>query len=693
MARQKYVGKQAAEGDDILVLKDLRAFENVLPTLYVRLANKDGANGYAGLDASKEFSLQTLKPTAKMLDFDKSRRNTTILNAFGDLGTNENFTTYSYSTSIPSSPTTGVFQAPSGIKATGKIDNLIPVVPGFNYTLSLSAYSASAQQLLAIFNYKNAKGVQVGTADVADATWTLSSGWSNRTVTTRSPAGAAWVEIKFVHNNDGNLSAVTQAIATVEVRLDVFTSIERIRNWDASGVPKTALATAVQTSLNKADSAYQRPASGIPRTDLNTTDQGLLNEVSGATSDAASGNAGKLLEVASGGNITLPTPSVAGHAANKNYVDTEVGKKYTKPFEGIPRLDLETNIQSALSQVDNATTSALANRLALRSSTGTLQVGTPANASDAVTKLYADFATDSLGARIHARRQESVMTGPSGIRNAINGSNGAITFNWAGTFEVRGMMDPRYSSSTVLQLSMPATGVTIQGVAGAGSRTVTSSGITLNANETLFYAPDPFATGVVGSESSRWRIAGASSYQLPDEWIFVATNSALSVYWGDGQSTTPWNLNRGILRTANNNSNVNFGNGGYQRSLDRVQDGIFEFHYLGYWGTNASAGSGSFYVYVPITPKLNGVEYVSTAKFFTATGFMEWMGYVRINTNDTRAWVYMPTAGNDCRMRNVRTWDGVNGVGTGIPYIAEGPIDANGSLLSFSLRYPFTQSY
>lgn len=35
-----------------------------------------------------------------------------------------------------------------------------------------------------------------------------------------------------------------------------------------TGIPKTDMASAVQTSLGKADSAYQKPSGGIPKTDL-----------------------------------------------------------------------------------------------------------------------------------------------------------------------------------------------------------------------------------------------------------------------------------------------------------------------------------------------------------------------------------------------------------------------------------------
>lgn len=43
-----------------------------------------------------------------------------------------------------------------------------------------------------------------------------------------------------------------------------------------SGIPKTDLASGIQTSLNKADSAYQKPSSGIPETDLASAIRRLL---------------------------------------------------------------------------------------------------------------------------------------------------------------------------------------------------------------------------------------------------------------------------------------------------------------------------------------------------------------------------------------------------------------------------------
>ena len=58
----------------------------------------------------------------------------------------------------------------------------------------------------------------------------------------------------------------------------------------SGGIPKTDLATAVQTSLGKADTAYQKPSGGIPANDIASgvvpaVDNTLT--VSGAAADAA----------------------------------------------------------------------------------------------------------------------------------------------------------------------------------------------------------------------------------------------------------------------------------------------------------------------------------------------------------------------------------------------------------------------
>lgn len=65
-------------------------------------------------------------------------------------------------------------------------------------------------------------------------------------------------------NPDGN-GNVTVGMADIS---GLNTAINAKYTKPAAGIPKTDLASAVQTSLGKADSAYQRPSTGIPASDL-----------------------------------------------------------------------------------------------------------------------------------------------------------------------------------------------------------------------------------------------------------------------------------------------------------------------------------------------------------------------------------------------------------------------------------------
>lgn len=57
----------------------------------------------------------------------------------------------------------------------------------------------------------------------------------------------------------------------------------------SGGIPKTDLASAVQTSLGKADSAYQKPSGGIPSTDMTSAVQTSLGKADTAYQKPAGG--------------------------------------------------------------------------------------------------------------------------------------------------------------------------------------------------------------------------------------------------------------------------------------------------------------------------------------------------------------------------------------------------------------------
>ena len=103
--------------------------------------------------------------------------------------------------------------------------------------------------------------------------------------------------------------------------------------WDAKynkpsdGIPKTDLASAVQTSLGKADTAYQKPSGGIPKTDLASAVQTSLGKADSAVqSITATGDATGKATVSSGAasiGLTLKASGVSAGTYSAVTVNTK----------------------------------------------------------------------------------------------------------------------------------------------------------------------------------------------------------------------------------------------------------------------------------------------------------------------------------------------------------------------------------
>lgn len=96
------------------------------------------------------------------------------------------------------------------------------------------------------------------------------------------------------------------------------------------GIPKSDLASSVQTSLDKADTAYQKPNGGIPSTDMSSAVQTSLNKANTAYQKPLGG---------------IPSTDLA------SAVQTSLAKAnsaYQKPSNGIPSSDMTTQVQNAL---------------------------------------------------------------------------------------------------------------------------------------------------------------------------------------------------------------------------------------------------------------------------------------------------------------------------------------------------------
>ena len=166
-----------------------------------------------------------------------------------------------------------------------------------------------------------------------------------------------------------DISALTAHVANSDIHVTTTQKVAWNAKYDkpAEGIPKTDLASAVQTSLNKADTAlqehqdisalvshtqngnihvtseqksawsakYDKPTGGIPKTDLASSVQTSLNKADTALQEHQ--------------DISALTNHVANNSIHVTTDDkTAWNAKYNKPSSGIPKSDLASDIQTSL---------------------------------------------------------------------------------------------------------------------------------------------------------------------------------------------------------------------------------------------------------------------------------------------------------------------------------------------------------
>ena len=166
-----------------------------------------------------------------------------------------------------------------------------------------------------------------------------------------------------------DISALTAHVANSDIHVTTTQKATWNAKYDkpAEGIPKTDLASTVQTSLNKADSAlqehqdisdlvshtqnsnihvtseqktswsakYDKPSGGIPKTDLASSVQTSLDKADAAFQEHQ--------------DISALTNHVANNSIHVTTDDkTAWNAKYNKPSGGIPKSDLASDIQTSL---------------------------------------------------------------------------------------------------------------------------------------------------------------------------------------------------------------------------------------------------------------------------------------------------------------------------------------------------------
>ena len=218
----------------------------------------------------------------------------------------------------------------------------------------------------------------------------LASEWNNLWKETRlqgnNNTDGIVLLIELVEGNIGHLTNLDNLFADLESKVtahtgnsDIHVTSTQKTAWTAKydkpsgGIPKSDLASSVQSSLDKADSAlqqhqdisaltahvanndihvtttqkaawtakYDKPAEGIPKTDLASAVQISLGKADSALQEHQD------------------ISELTTHVANSNIHVTSEQKtvwsaKYDKPTSGIPKTDLVSSVQTSLDKADTA---------------------------------------------------------------------------------------------------------------------------------------------------------------------------------------------------------------------------------------------------------------------------------------------------------------------------------------------------
>ena len=293
--------------------------------------------------------------------------------------------------------------------------------------------------------------------------------------------------------------------------------------------------------------------------------------------------------------------------------------------------------------------------------------------------------------------------GGGGLRGA---SLAGIT--WSQPFYTGGGGKNNYHVANVYEISMPVNGTSVQGVGGAGNRSVSGGYLPLGAGESLYYIP-PYVSASGTSVAANFRVVGMTSqFFVPEEWILVAQRSnnttflsgnAYEVTWGDFERSIPWQQNSSLLRAgaAGAGGNVVLGTGSSQVIMHRIIDGWYESHFTFIWGSSATSPGGSLCFAVPVAPT-SGAQWNRSASG---------LGRIYINRSPVadyplwpevirgEQWLYFraPYDLANIRMARAQIWNGSDGSGaTAIPKYANtsGAIDVAGTTIEGEIRYMVT---
>lgn len=187
----------------------------------------------------------------------------------------------------------------------------------------------------------------------------------------------------------GTLFGITDAtVSKADLSTDLKNEINGKYTKPSTGIPKTDLASAVQTSLGKADSAVQKPSNP-------TTESAITINSSGAISTKPLASITGKTEVAiSSTTPTNPDEILWINPDGNSKYESIIDSKYTKPEGSIPKSDLSSEVQASLNKANTALQSH--QTITTGSTNGTISVGgTNVSVKGLGSLAYKSFVTKS----------------------------------------------------------------------------------------------------------------------------------------------------------------------------------------------------------------------------------------------------------------------------------------------------------
>lgn len=147
----------------------------------------------------------------------------------------------------------------------------------------------------------------------------------------------------------GTLFGITDAtVSKADLSTDLKNEINGKYSKPSDGIPKTDLASDVQTSLTKANSALQKPSSP-------TTESAITINSSGTISTKPLSDIAGKSEVYIGSTTPTNPDEILWIDPNGNSkYESLIDSKYTKPEVCIPKSDLSSEVQASLNKANTA---------------------------------------------------------------------------------------------------------------------------------------------------------------------------------------------------------------------------------------------------------------------------------------------------------------------------------------------------